>query len=311
MADDTVKPVQSGAAACGAPAWRLGPGRVWSGGRVWVLGVLNVTPDSFSDGGAWDTVDAAARAAVAMVQDGADGVDVGGESTRPGAASVPADEQIRRVVPVIRAVRAACGDTPVITIDTTLAPVAAAALDAGADAVNDVSGGLDDPALLPLIAARGCGVVLMHRPVRPAADRYSTHEAHPGATRYGRSDGAGVVDVVAGVLAARIDAALAAGVDAQAIVVDPGLGFGKSVEDNLRLIAETPRLCGLGRPVMSALSRKSFTARAAGLPDQTPPRERVHASVGLTLAHVQRGARIVRVHDVAPHVAALRGIGCV
>ncbi|MBY0307564.1 MAG: dihydropteroate synthase, partial [Phycisphaerales bacterium] len=237
----------------------------------------------------------------AMIAEGAVGVDVGGESTRPGAARVDAAEQRARVVPVVRALRRLVGDGPVVTVDTTLAEVAAAGLDAGADAVNDVSGGTEDAAMLSLVAARRCGVVLMHRAAPPGRDSYST--------RYGLAGERGAplegdaVEAVRRALAGLVERALACGVGFESIVIDPGLGFGKTVEQNLALIRRTGELLAIGRPVMSGLSRKSFTARAAGLPDDTLPAQRLDATLALSREHRRAGARLFRVHDVRAHGA--------
>jgi dihydropteroate synthase len=281
--------------------WSLANGRELTIERPRVLGILNVTPDSFSDGGLLASIDDAVRGGERLVAEGADMLDVGAESTRPGAERVGAREQIERAGPVIQALRRALPHVA-ISIDTTLAPVAEAALGAGADAVNDVSAGTEDAALIPLVARRGAGLVLMHRLTDPARDRYShAYPREPDYTAHG-----GVVPAVRAFLAERLRAALDAGVARDRIVLDPGLGFGKSVAQNLELIARTGELLDLGRPVLSALSRKSFTARAAGLPDSTPPRDRVHASVGLSCAHLAAGARLFRVHDVRAHAQALR-----
>jgi len=260
------------------------------------MGILNATPDSFSDGGLHDTVGAAVAHARRMIDEGADTLDVGGESTRPGAAPVDEDEQIARVVPVIAAIRGAGIDAP-ISVDTTRAAVARAALDAGADAVNDVSGLGDDNAMGPLIASRGCGVVLMHRLMAPQRDAYS--DAYREAPVY--SD---VVEDVAAALRGAMERAVALGVDRSSIVLDPGLGFGKSVDDNLRLIDRTRELVALGRPVLSGLSRKSFVGRV-GLGRDSDPGERDGASVGLSVVHLSRGARVFRVHAVGAHRGAL------
>lgn len=281
--------------------WRLSPSRALAMDRPRIMAILNVTPDSFSDGGAYTSVAAAVDAARRAVDDGADVLDVGGESTRPGAARVDEFEQIRRVVPVVAGVRAALGDGVAITIDTTLAGVARAALDAGADAVNDVSAGTDDPAVLRLCAERGRGIVLMHRLTAPSGDVFS-HQ-YPRDPDYGPG---GVVGAVRGFLAERVAASVRGGVDTAGIVVDPGLGFGKGVEQNLALIARTSELATLGFPVLSALSRKSFTARAAGIAMDAPPAARAGASVGLSVRHLLAGARLFRVHDVRLHAEALR-----
>lgn len=267
------------------------------------MGILNVTPDSFSDGGAYLSVEAATAAALRMVHEGADAIDVGGESTRPGAAQVSSAEQIARTIPVIAAIRMADQRT-VITTDTTRADVARAALDAGADAINDVSGGDDDPAMLPLAAERGAGLVLMHRRVTPAKDRFS-HE-HASAPVYDHPRG--VVGAVRDDLAARLARAAAAGVARDRLVIDPGLGFGKSVTQNLELIRATPELLELGVPVLSACSRKSFTGAVLVGTGMTPPppQERLHATLALGVLHLTLGAKLFRVHDVRAHAEALR-----
>lgn len=290
--------------------WRLSAERTMTLHRARLFAIVNITPDSFSDGGLLKTPDDAARAAQTAVRHGADGLDVGGESTRPGSQPVPDDEQIRRVVPAIRAIRAAGIDAP-ITIDTRSSVVAAAALDAGADGVNDVSGGLDDRAMLPLAAARGCGVVLMHRLVRPEADRYS--DQHPAPPNYGPepADGADLRDARTGVFSAvrdalreRAEAALSAGVRRDAIVLDPGLGFGKSVEQNLRLVRASRALVdAMGYPMLGGASRKSFIGKLTGV--QTPA-ERVHGSIAASVAQRLGGFTLFRVHDVAAQAAALR-----
>ena len=260
--------------------WQVSRSVRWSLVRPHVLAILNFTPDSFSDGGSLGTVDDAVRAAAGAIDAGADGLDIGGESTRPGAERISPDEQIRRVVPAIQAIRRHLGAPgnvagPVITIDTTSAQVARAALDAGADAINDVAAGTEDPAMLPLAAERGCGIILMHRLAPPGRDVFShQYTAPPSYAHHG-----GVVGAVLAHSRERLIAAAAAGIARDAIVLDPGLGFGKTVEQNLELIVRTPELLELGRPVLSGISRKSFTAKAAGL-DTARPAARAGARVG-------------------------------
>lgn len=250
------------------------------------MGVLNVTPDSFSDGG--DHVDplAAAAAARAIAAQGAAIIDIGGESTRPGAVPVPADEEIARVAPVLDALRRDPTGAPV-SIDTRHAGTAAVALDAGAVLVNDVSAGAD-PGMLPLVAERGAGLCLMHMQGEPA-----TMQDDP---RYGD-----VVAEVTAFLEQRMEAAVRAGVAEEAIVLDPGIGFGKTVEHNLALLAGLPRIVALGRPVLVGVSRKGFigtiTGRTVG--------DRLAGSIGAGLAAVAGGAAVLRVHDVAETVDAL------
>lgn len=285
-----------------AQMWQVARGRRWTLDRPRVLGILNVTPDSFYDGGSHARVDDAVRAGVAMLDEGADGLDVGGESTRPGAAAVAADEQVERVEPVIRGLRKRVGDDPVITIDTRSASVARAALDAGATGVNDVSGGMDDPEMLGLAARRGCGVVLMHRLREPWRDSYSDEYGQEDRPRY--DDVVREVGIALERLASR---AMAAGVARESIVLDPGLGFGKTVEQNLELIRRTGELAGLGYPILSGLSRKSFVGRAMTPEGEKPPAPegRLAGTLWLSVLHVRLGARVLRVHDVGAHVAAL------
>lgn len=278
-------------------AWRLAPGRVLGLDRPRVMAVLNVTPDSFSDGGRLTSPAVVVSAAEQAVQDGADLLDVGGESTRPGANRVSAAEQIQRVVPAIEAIRAA-GLTIPISVDTTLAEVARAGLDAGADAINDVAAGTEDGGILSLAAERQCGLVLMHRRLPPTQDSYSdAYQQDP--------QDADVVGTVAGFLRDRLHAALAAGVAAEAVLLDPGLGFGKSVAQNLALIAGTSRLQDAGRPVLGAASRKSFVGRIS-LGRDSEPSDRLPGSLAITAAQYQAGVRIFRVHDTAAQVQVLR-----
>mgnify|MGYP001462184847 CR=1 FL=1 len=293
--------------------WRIGGGRVLEVDQPRVMAILNVTPDSFSDGGELATLEDVVRAASRAVEAGAAILDVGGESTRPGAARVSAAEQIARVVPAIRAIREAgrtlrgAGDGQLaavpISVDTTLAEVAVAALDAGADIVNDVSGGTEDPEMLRLVAERGVGMVLMHRVFAPDRDRYST--AYTGADAPIAGD---VVEVVRRGLRALMERAVSAGVDARAIVLDPGLGFGKTVEQNLELIRRTGELCRMGRPVLSGISRKSFVGKVGGGGGSgapLSPKERLPGTLALSVEHLRAGARVFRVHDVAEHVSVL------
>lgn len=280
-------------------SWWMSDRAALSLDRPPIMFILNVTPDSFADGGRFPTPECAADAVLRAVREGATAVDVGGESTRPGSARVDATEQIRRVVPVIRAIRSLPGHAGAIpiSIDTTRAEVAAGALDAGADAINDVSAGTEDPDLLRLAARRATGVVLMHRTAPPEKDSYSDRYESPPLS-------GDVVGAVREFLGERIEAALRAGVRADSIVIDPGLGFGKSVVQNLELIARTPELTAMGFPVLSALSRKSFVGRAS-LGRDSSPDERLYGTLALSVAHLLAGATIFRVHDVAPHAAAL------
>jgi len=257
-----------------------------------VMGVLNVTPDSFSDGGRYDSVDAAVAHAVDMRSDGADLVDIGGESTRPGADRVPPEVEIARVLPVIRELAAA--GVP-MSIDTTRAEVAAAALAAGVSVVNDVSGGLADPDMATVVARAGCPWVLMHwrghsRTMRELAE-YDD-----------------VVKDVRDELRSRVDAALRAGVAPSKIILDPGLGFAKRAEHNWRLSAHLDDIIGLGFPVLVGASRKSYLGAVLAGPDgrPRPPEGREAATVATSLLAAQAGAWGVRVHDVLATVDALR-----
>ena len=253
------------------------------------MGILNVTPDSLWAGaGPLDAGTAAVRLR-AMAADGAAIADVGAESTRPGADPVPPQEQLARLAGVLDAVRA---DPPplALSIDTSSAEVAAAALDAGAVLVNDVTAGRADPGLLPLVAERGAAVCLVHMRGAPRTMQSDPH--------YG--------DVVAEVrdhLAERLDAAVAAGVPAERVILDPGIGFGKTLAHNLALLAGVPALAALGRPLLIGVSRKSMLDRLLGGREVS---ERMPASVGAGLAAVARGAAVLRVHDVRETSDALR-----
>lgn len=260
------------------------------------MAILNVTPDSFSDGGLLTSTDDAVSAAQRAIDQGADMLDVGGESTRPGAVSVSEEEQINRVVPVIEAIRSAGIECP-ISVDTTRSAVANAAIDAGADAVNDVSACTDDNAMLPLIAERGAGVILMHRLCSPRDDSWSD--------RYGQSPDypGGVASCVLAFLIERAEAALAAGIDPSAIAIDPGLGFGKTVAQNFELIAGSGSFVQTGYPVLGAASRKSFLGAVTGVEN---PADRVAASVAVSVAQRLSGVQLFRVHDVQAQSRGLR-----
>jgi dihydropteroate synthase len=256
-----------------------------------VMGVLNVTPDSFSDGGRYADLDAAVAHAVKLRADGAHLIDVGGESTRPGAARVDADTERARVLPVIRALAAA--GIP-MSIDTSRASVAAAALDAGAGIVNDVSGGLADPDMARVVVDAGCPWVLMH------------WRAHARDMAQLASYGDVVADVIAE-LTARVDAALAAGVTPEQLIIDPGLGFAKRAEHNWALTARLPELLALGYPVLFGASRKSYLGSLLAAPDGTPrPTDRREAAtIATSVLAVAAGVWGVRVHDVRGTVDAL------
>jgi dihydropteroate synthase len=260
-------------------------------GRTLVMGVVNVTPDSFSDGGRHLDPDAAVRHGLRLLDEDADLLDVGGESTRPGAERVPEDEERARVLPVVAGLVAAGA---LVSVDTMRASVAAAALDAGATVVNDVSGGLADPAMLPLVAERGCPYVVMH---------WRGHSTDMQT----RADYDDVVRDVVTELAARRHAALAAGVAADRLVLDPGLGFAKHAEHSWALVRALPELTGLG-PLLVGASRKGFLGALLTAPDGTPrpADERDDATAAVTVLAAQAGAWAVRVHAVRASADAVR-----
>lgn len=266
------------------------------------MGILNVTPDSFSDGGAFMAPGAAILQAGRMIAEGATILDIGGESTRPGSMPVDEAEQMRRVLPVIRAVRAAHVNVP-MSIDTRSARVAAAALDAGADLINDVSALRDDGDMVDVAVRHGAPVVLMHMRGTPADMQ--------------RDGGPVYQDVVAEVLAFLEERARwteARGVPKERILVDPGIGFGKRVEDNLRLMGSLDRFVAAGRPVLVGASRKSLIA-AAGTSTapgtSRTPADRLGGSLACAVLAAQAGAAVIRVHDVGPTVEAVRMVQAV
>ncbi|MGC4112796.1 MAG: dihydropteroate synthase [Nocardioides sp.] len=259
------------------------------------MGVVNVTPDSFSDGGRWATPDAAVSHGRDLLADGADILDIGGESTRPGATRPLLTEEIDRVVPVIRALAA---DGAVVSVDTMRAEVAEQALDAGATIVNDVSGGLADPRILDVVAASGATYVCMHW--RGHSDHMQELASYDGP--------GGVVEAVRTELSQRVDAATAAGIDREQIVLDPGLGFAKTARHNWTLLRGLPVLQELGLPLLVGASRKSFLGRLLAGPDgePRPADDREHASTALTVLVAQLGVWGLRVHDVRAARDALR-----
>lgn len=289
--------------------WRFetnGRTRVYDMGRWHVLGIVNMTPDSFSDGGAFGGDGGEGRvlsAVESMLCAGAIGVDIGAESTRPGAMPVAPEEQIRRSVGAIALLRRVIGDEFLISIDTTSSVVARAAIEAGADVVNDVSGGRDDDEMFRIVAKYRAGCILMHRELKPAHDVFSTQ--YGTGTVSAPVYQSGVIAAVRCFLEERVAAAGKAGIPSERIVVDPGLGFGKSVADNLMLLRETGRFAALGCAVMSGLSRKSFVGFASGVPAERPARERGAGTIALSVMHLVSGARLFRVHDVREHVEAL------
>jgi len=268
------------------PATRIGPTTFAWGSRTYVMGILNVTPDSFSGDGlisspATDPVDAAVAIARRMVAEGADILDIGGESTRPGHAPVIADEESARVVPVIEAIRAALPATP-ISVDTTKPSVAEAALAAGADLVNDIWGVGADDSMARVAAGRGAPLVVMHNRHEPVYE-----------------------DVVAEVvvdLRVALDRAVRLGVPVERLIVDPGIGFGKTAEQNLAILRDLAALRSLGRPILLGTSRKSTLGKVLDLPAD----QRLEATLATTAIGIAFGADVVRVHDVEANVRAAR-----
>ncbi len=256
-----------------------------------VMGILNVTPDSFSDGGEFVDPAIAVDRAVQMVDEGASIIDVGPESTRPGSAPVSAEEQIRRAVPVIARIRERLPDTT-ISIDTRLSPVAEEAIAAGADMVNDVSALRDDPRMAQVVARTGVSVVLMHR--RGTSADMQTD----GGPHY-----EDVVAEIAEFLRERVAVAIAAGIKQDRIVIDPGLGFGKRVEHNLQIMNRLREFVALGSPVLMGASRKRFLGATMNIDD---PKNRVAASIASAVIAADAGASIVRAHDVRDTVESLR-----
>lgn len=280
--------------------WRFGRRHYDLTRRVLVMGILNVTPDSFSDGGQFRDTGAAVERGLRMTAEGADLIDVGGESTRPGSEPVAADEQIRRVVPVIREL-AARGSAP-ISIDTTRAEVARAALEAGAEVINDISALRDDAGMAPLAAQAGCGMILMHMQGTPRTMQAAPSYDDPVAE-------------IAAFLNERTGCAICAGVAPEAVALDPGIGFGKTHDHNLELFRRMDELSALGpdespRPLLIGASRKMFLRRIVGQtePPVTPEvrAELIPANVAAATLAILRGARILRVHDVAETVRAAR-----
>jgi len=268
----------------GLGSTRIGKLTFTWGTRTFVMGIVNVTPDSFSGDGLLapgQPVEAAVRLAGSMAEAGADILDIGGESSRPGHATVSAEDELARVIPVIRAVREVLADIP-ISIDTTKPVVAAAAIDAGANLVNDVWGVAQDDALARLAAERHLPIVLMHN---RAEARYTT-----------------LLPEIVADLQRAIERALSAGVAWDDIVVDPGFGFGKTAEHNLALLRDLGSLAILGRPILIGTSRKSTLGRVLDL----PPDQRLEATLATTALAIASGADIVRVHDVRENVRAAR-----
>jgi dihydropteroate synthase len=256
-----------------------------------VMGVLNVTPDSFSDGGQWLDTDAAVAHAEAMIAEGAEIIDVGGESTRPGADPVSEEEEIRRVIPVIKRLSRlpGHGERFVISVDTMKPAVARRGIAAGGAIINDV-GGLRDPQMLVAVKESGAAVVIMHMQGEPRTMQHAPH--------YGD-----VVREVRDFFCASHDRCVRSGVPAPRIAFDPGIGFGKTVEHNLALLRRLPELAVASRPILTGVSRKSFLGKVLGSADMA---DRMWPTVALTSYARERGAQVFRVHDIKPNVEALR-----
>ncbi len=248
-----------------------------------IVGVLNLTPDSFSDGGSYTNPDIALDHARQMIDEGADIIDVGGESTRPGARRIPPDEQISRVIPVITNI-AAMTDIP-ISIDTTRAQVAEAALEAGASIINDVSAGNDDSGMIDLVVSRNVPYIIMHMQGQPA-----TMQSCPTYTD--------VVNDVLQFLINRVDTIVDAGLPRHQIILDPGIGFGKTTQHNLELLAGLRRFVNIGHPIMLGTSRKRFIGEITNTPD---PADRDTATATLTALAIASGVQLIRVHNVKPN----------
>jgi dihydropteroate synthase len=264
-------------------SWLLTPKRT---PLVW--GIVNVTPDSFSDGGKCLRPEDAIAAALRLIAEGADVLDLGAESTRPGAAAVSAGEQVQRLLPVVRGI---ARQSPVaLSLDTTSAEVARRMLGEGASIINDISAGRFDAGMLPLASQSQSPIVLMHMQGTP-----QTMQAHP---QYDD-----VLAEVKAFLAQRRDAAEASGIERHRVILDPGIGFGKTTNHNLALLRQLPALASLGQPLLVGASRKRFIGEITGV---SAPEQRVHGSVAAAVHAVANGAAIVRVHDVAATVAAVR-----
>jgi len=271
----------------GMPTWKIG-GEIFDlSTRGWIMGVLNVTPDSFSDGGRFFQAPQALAQARKMIAAGANIIDIGGESTRPGADPVDVAEEKRRVIPVIKEL----ANEALISIDTSKAEVAAAALDAGAKIVNDVTGGRDDEAMWPLLAERGAGFIIMHMQGTPRTMQRapSYHD---------------VVAEVADFFRQQYARALQFGVDPMTLAFDPGIGFGKTLAHNLSLLKNLPRLRVHDRPLIIGVSRKSFLGKISGHNGSLP--NRLLPTVAFTSLLRMNGADVLRVHDVEENVEALR-----
>ena len=263
--------------------WKIGAGRVLElhSAQPRIMGILNITPDSFYDGGQYDNLETAYERASQMVFEGADIVDIGGESSRPGARTVNSGEEAERVLPLVAGIAETMPDT-VLSVDTYKADIALKAVSAGAHIINDISGGLLDPGLFEAVAESGAGYVLMHMRGTPQTMQQDT----------AYSD---LIDEINGFFEKRISAAVAAGIDEERIVIDPGIGFGKGAEDNYRLINNLGSFAGFGRPILLGPSRKSFLS----LSGQHGAGDRLEGTLAAVTVATMTGADILRVHDVS------------
>ncbi|MDB9315031.1 dihydropteroate synthase [Spirulina sp. CS-785/01] len=252
------------------------------GQRTYIMGILNVTPDSFSDGGEFNTVEAALVQAKAMVEGGADILDIGGQSTRPGAEQIPLEEELKRTIPVIKEIRQEM--TIPLSIDTTRAEVAQAALDAGANVINDISGGQYEPQILQVAADAAVPYILMHIRGTPQ-------------TMQQRTDYQDVVAEIYQYFEQQIRRAVEVGVARSQIILDPGIGFAKTYEQNLEILRRLPEFKPLNCPLLIGVSRKSFIGHLLNQPD---PKKRVWGTAGACASAIAKGADILRVHDVPP-----------
>ena len=271
--------------------WKLRERELALGSRAVVMGILNITPDSFSDGGEYLDRNRAIAHGEELVNAGADIIDVGGESTRPGSEPVSLDEEMRRVLPVVQALRIRF-PAMILSVDTSKAEVARATLAAGADAINDVTALRGDPKMAEVVRDFSAGVVLMHMQGVP--------KTMQEAPQY-----KDVVQEVSAFLKQRFEFAVTMGIDPACVVLDPGFGFGKRLQDNVQLLRHLRRLTMLGRPIVAGVSRKSGLARLAGNP-KLAPSDRLWPTVALTAWLREQGASIFRVHDVAPNRQAVR-----
>ena len=268
--------------------WQIGDRAIDLSQHSIIMGVLNVTPDSFSDGGEFFTAEKAVEHGARMAAEGAEIIDIGGESTRPGAQPVSAEEEMARVLPVIAKLRARIA--AFISIDTTKAVVARAALEAGATIINDVSGGRADPQMMKLVAEKKSAFIIMHMQGTPQSMQANPHYAD-------------VISEVADFFRQQYARALECGIDSMAIAFDPGIGFGKTVEHNLELLSNLPRLRVQGRPTVVGVSRKSSLGKMI---DSAEISDRFAPTIAFTALLRERGANVLRVHDVKENAAALR-----